>query len=67
MLNLIRADFYKLFRTKAFYICGVLAAIFSCLLGAVMINYTISQFGGISAKSLGYDAVYALTDRRAHV
>lgn len=61
MLNLIRADFYKLFRTKAFYICGVLAAIFSCLLGAVMINYTISQFGGISAKSLGYDAVYALT------
>ncbi len=61
MLNLIRSDFYKLFRTKAFYICGVLAAIFSCLFGVVIINYTISQFGGISAKSLGYDGVYALT------
>jgi len=29
MLKLIKSDFYKLFRMKSFYICGVLAAIFA--------------------------------------
>ena len=31
MLNLLRADFYKLLRRKSFYICGILAIAVACL------------------------------------
>mgnify|MGYP004503171425 CR=1 FL=1 len=31
MLNLLRADFYKLLRRKSFYICGILGIIVACL------------------------------------
>lgn len=31
MINILKSDFYKLFKMKSFYICGILAAIFSAL------------------------------------
>ncbi len=60
MLNLIKADFYKLFRTKAFYICGVIAALWASL-GIIVLNANIDAEYGISAQLLGYDGLYALT------
>ena len=59
MTNLIRSDFYKLFRTKAFYFCGIIAALLSSL-GVVLLNSAINSELGISASLLGYDGVYAL-------
>lgn len=60
MINLIRSDFYKLFRTKAFYICAVIAAVLSSL-GVILLNSAINSELGISASLLGYDGIYALT------
>ncbi|MBR2578531.1 MAG: ABC transporter permease, partial [Clostridia bacterium] len=66
MLKLIKSDFYKLFRMKSFYICGVLAAIFAGL-GIFSLNALdkmqyamygledmfISQYTGIYALTIG--------------
>ncbi len=59
MINLLRADFYKLFRAKSFYICGAIAAALS-LLGVVLLNSSINSDLGIDAALLGYDGLYAL-------
>lgn len=59
MLNLLRADFYKLFRAKSFYICAVIAAVLS-VLGVVLLNNSINSELGIDASLLGYDGLYAL-------
>lgn len=60
MINLLRSDFYKLFRTKAFYICGVIMATISVLI-IVSLNASIKASMGIDASLLGYDGLYALT------
>ncbi len=60
MLSLIRSDFYKLFRTKAFYACAIIAALLSSL-GVILLNSAINSELGISASLLGYDGIYALT------
>ncbi len=59
MINLLRSDFYKLFRTKAFYICGVLAAAFA-VLGVILLSSAFKFELGIDASLLGYDGLYAL-------
>ena len=56
MLNLIKADFYKLFRMKSFYICGLLGTALS-LLGIWAINL---QLNGLPAELLGYSGITAL-------
>lgn len=56
MLNLIRADFYKLFRMKSFYICGLLGVALS-LLGIWATNL---QFNGLPVQLFGYSGVTAL-------
>lgn len=56
MLNLIKADFYKLFRMKSFYICGLLGAALS-LLG---ISATNLQLEGLPIELLGYSGITAL-------
>lgn len=60
MINLLKSDFYKLFRTKSFYICGLLAAILSAL-GVILLNSAFQSELGVNASVLGYDGVYALT------
>lgn len=48
MLNLLRADFYKLLRRKSFYICGILGIIVSCLaifLENMEIIYNLQNIG----------------------
>ncbi len=59
MIRLLRADFYKLFRAKSFYICGFIAAALS-ILGVVLLNSSINSELGIDASLLGYDGLYAL-------
>ncbi len=59
MINLLRADFYKLFRAKSFYICGLIAAALS-IVGVVYLNSSINSDLGIDAALLGYDGLYAL-------
>ena len=59
MISLLRADFYKLFRAKSFYICGFIAAALS-ILGVVLLNSSINTELGIDASLLGYDGLYAL-------
>ena len=58
MINLIKADFYKLLRRKAFYICGALAIIFS-FLRIVLINYNLES-NGIPASLIGYNGFRAV-------
>lgn len=58
MLNLLRSDFYKLFRLKSFYICGIIATI----LGAFdvwFLNHNVNSELGIDASVLGYNGIYA--------
>lgn len=48
MLNLLRADFYKLLRRKSFYICGILAIVVACLsvvLENMSFTYTLQGMG----------------------
>ncbi len=66
MLRLIKSDFYKLFRMKSFYICGILAAIFAGL-GIFSLNTLdkaqyalygledmfVSQYTGIYSITIG--------------
>ena len=59
MVNLLKADFYKLFRLKSFYICAVIAAFLS-VLNVVLLNNSINSELGIDASLLGYDGVFAL-------
>lgn len=59
MISLLKADFYKLFRAKSFYICGFIAAALS-ILGVVLLNSSINTELGIDASLLGYDGLYAL-------
>jgi ABC-2 type transport system permease protein len=66
MISLLKSDFYKLFRTKAFYICGVLAAALS-VLGVVLLNSALKSELGIDASLLGYDGLYALTTGTSQV
>lgn len=56
MVNMIKADFYKLFRKKSFYVCGIIGIVIS-LLSILLIN---SSFGGFSPSFFGYDGVKAL-------
>lgn len=59
MINLLRADFYKLFRSRSFYICAVIAAALSAL-NVVLLNSSINSELGIDASLLGYDGLFAL-------
>lgn len=67
MFNLIRSDFYKILRTKAFYICAIIAALLSAL-GIVVTNNQINSqiemytsYGlEVTASELGYNAITAL-------
>ena len=63
MLNLIKADFYKLFRMKSFYICGLLGTALS-LLGIWAINL---QLNGLPAELLGYSGITALIQGLSYV
>lgn len=60
MFNLLKSDFYKILRTKSFYVCAVLAGALS-VLGVILMNSAVNAELGISASLLGYDGVYALT------
>lgn len=60
MVNLLRADFYKLFRAKSFYICAAIAALLS-ILNVVLLNRSLNSELGISPSLLGYDGLFALT------
>ncbi len=60
MVNLLKSDFYKLFRTKSFYICGIIAAALA-VLGVVILSSSLKSELGIDAALLGYDGLYALT------
>ncbi len=74
MLKLIKSDFYKLFRMKSFYICGVLAAVFAGL-GIFSLNALdkmqyamygledmfISQYTGIYALTIGLSSATLFT------
>jgi len=56
MVNLIKANFYKIFRMKSFYICG-------CLGIAVAVLYLLSvnsQLGDLPPALFGYTGVKAL-------
>lgn len=60
MLNLLRADFYKLLRRKSFYVCAILGIIVACL-STVLENMTVNY----SLQGMGMDfdslpAVYRL-------
>ncbi len=59
MINLLKSDFYKLFRIKSFYICGILASLLS-VLGVILLNTAINSELGINASVLGYDGIFAL-------
>ena len=48
MLNLLRADFYKLLRRKSFYVCAILGIIVACLstvLENMTVNYSLQGMG----------------------
>lgn len=59
MIGLLRSDFYKLFRTKAFYICGILAAALAAL-DVIMVNSTMDPGMQAYASLMGYSGTYAL-------
>lgn len=58
MINLIKADFYKLLRRKALYVCIILAIISSGL-NIVLMNYNMS-LKGIPGSLLGYSGFSAI-------
>lgn len=64
MLRLIKSDFYKLFRMKSFYICGILAAIFAGL-GIFSLNalekIPYARYGLEDMFISPYTGIYALT------
>lgn len=61
MINILKSDFYKLFRMRSFYVCGVLSAILAALnillsvQQLAMYNFPASLFGynGFLAFQLG--------------
>lgn len=57
MINLLRADFYKLIRRKSFYICALLGMILS---GLSIWTLNLS-FNGMPASLFGYNASTALS------
>ncbi len=59
MINLLKSDFYKLFRMKSFYICAAITAVLASL-GVILLNSAIIAELGIDASLLGYDGIYAL-------
>ena len=64
MLRLIKSDFYKLFRMKSFYICGIIAALLSGL-GIFSLNaLDKSQYAFYGLEDMfvsQYTGIYALT------
>ena len=69
MLKLIKSDFYKLFRMKSFYICGVIAAVLAGLgifsLNAIdKMQYAVYGLEDmfISQKEILYNQIYPLMD-----
>ena len=58
MVNLIKANFYKLFRMKSFYICGALAII-NAVLNILLLNAQFASFGDISPAVFGYNGLRA--------
>lgn len=69
MIGLIKSDFYKILRTKSFYICGGLAAIFA-VLSVVMMDVSIrmqyAMYGledlYVSPYTGAYSLVFGLTN-----
>lgn len=63
MINLIKSDFYKILRTKSFYICGALAAIFAAL-GVIMMEISTkmqySMYGLEDMYVSPYTGMYSL-------
>lgn len=57
MINLLRADFYKLIRRKSFYICALLGM----LLSGLSIWSLNQSFSGMPASLFGYNASTALS------
>ena len=57
MINLIKADFYKLFRTKSFYINAILA-ILMCVSGVCIVYFTTQS---LPSPYLGLNGVKAMT------
>ena len=64
MLGLIKSDFYKLFRMKSFYICGVIAALFSAFgiwVFDTASRYQFAQYGWQDLYVSQFTGVYSLT------
>ncbi len=56
MINILKSDFYKLFRMKSFYICGILATILSALnilLTFFNLNLNYGEYAAQIAKLYG--------------
>lgn len=61
MINVIRSDFYKLFRMKSFYICGLLSGIFGVL--SVMLLDVAGDFLMIGKDPNGINSItYSMGD-----
>lgn len=56
MLNLIKANFYKVVRMKSFYVCAVLAII-NAALQIMYLNSQFASFGDISPAVFGYNGL----------
>lgn len=66
MTNVIKSDLYKLFRTKSFYICGLIAAVLSAI-GVLLTPNAIKLMYGIEMtyselKELGFNGLQVIRD-----
>ena len=59
LLSVLKADFYKLFRMKSFYICGAIAMLLSALSIGLSVYVMKTTYASIPASYFGFNGLVA--------